>query len=61
MTKIKKFRIDANIKQIELAKILGISQPTLALFEKNGLRRIETAQKYAKILKANALSLLEIY
>ena len=61
VTKIRQFRLDANIKQTVLAKMLGIAQPTLAYIEKNGIKRVSTAQKYAKILQTNAISILEIY
>lgn len=46
--------------QVEMAKKLHISQPTIAKLEKSGIRSISTAKKYAKTLKLDAIDLLEI-
>ena len=60
MTKLKKARLWLGMTQSELAKKLRISQPTVAKLEKSGIGRTSTAKKYAKMLKLEAIDLLEI-
>ena len=60
ITRVKKFRIDSSYTQTEMANILKVAQPTLARLEKRGIRKVDTAKRYAEILKTNPLTLLEI-
>ena len=60
MTKIKQFRKDNDMTQVEMAEKLEISQPTLAKMEATGVKKISTAQKYAEKLGTKAIELLDI-
>lgn len=50
MTRIKEFRRRRNMKAVELARILKISRAAVCCIERNGIRRAETAMRYAKVL-----------
>ena len=56
-TRIKEVRRKKNITQNELAEILGISQPSMAVIE-CGIPRIETLSRIAAALDTSVLSLL---
>lgn len=57
--KIKEIRTKKNISQIELAKLLNITQPALAVIESDKRTpRIETLSRIATALNVDFLSLL---
>jgi DNA-binding XRE family transcriptional regulator len=57
-TNIKRIRISSGMKQLEFAKLLGISQQSLQQSERLGVRTIRLAKKYAKVLKCNPFEIL---
>ncbi len=59
MTNFKRYRQFAGVKQVELAKLAGVSPVTISQIEKRGCFDTRTASKYAKFLKCNPLLLLD--
>lgn len=60
MTKIKNMRVKRKLRQKQLAKLLGVAQPTLSQMEKRGVKNIRAAQRYAKALNCNPLDIIEL-
>ena len=61
MTKLKAIRKQRNIRQAELARHLKVSRAAVHDAEKNGIRYVATAKKYAAILNCRPEDLLEFY
>jgi len=59
MTKLKKIRCHRKIKQKQLAILLGIKPASVCELEKNGIRNVNTAKRYAAALLCDPYSLLE--
>lgn len=59
MTSLKKKRTELKIKQVELARRLGIKPSSVCEKEKSGIWSLKTAAKYAKALKCKPFDLLE--
>lgn len=59
MSMIAKMVTGKNIKQCEIATQLGISRSAVSQQLKHGIKNIEVAKKYAKIIKCNPLFLLD--
>ena len=54
MKKIKEYRLQLNLRQIDIAKELGISKVAVSKWEKGTMNpRVEHLPKLAKILKCN--------
>ncbi len=59
MTMLEKLIEGKKIKQCDIATQLGISRPAVSQQIKKGIKRIDIAKKYAKILNCNPLFLLD--
>jgi transcriptional regulator with XRE-family HTH domain len=53
ITAIRRARIKANMTQLELASRAGVSPATLCILEKNGIKTVATAKRYAAALGPN--------
>ncbi|MDD3118220.1 MAG: helix-turn-helix transcriptional regulator [Victivallales bacterium] len=60
MTKLKKIRCKRKMRQRELAFILGVKPASVCELEKNGIRSVRTAKRYAAALLCEPQMLLEI-
>lgn len=59
MSNLKRYRLMMGMKQKELAALVGVKPPVLAVLERKGCYDTRTAVKYAKALKCNPLFLLD--
>lgn len=59
MSNFKRYRELMGLKQIELARLAGVSAVTIAQLEKRGIYDTRTASKYAKHLKCNPIMILD--
>ena len=58
-SKLKKVMIKQKITQENLAKKLGNRQSNVSYLYINGIKRIKTARRYAKVLSVDILDILE--
>lgn len=59
MSRLKQMRLIKKITQVELARRLGVTCPTVCKFEKQGIFDTRIAQKYAKALECSPIFLLD--
>ena len=60
MTKLRIIRCQRKMRQKELALILGVKPASVCELEKNGIRNVRTAKRYAAALLCEPQTLLEI-
>ncbi len=60
MTRLKKMRFKRKIKQNMLARELGVKPSSVCELEKNGIRNVNTAKRYAAVLFCEPEMLFEI-
>lgn len=59
MTQLQRNREKRNISQAKLARLLKLTRATVCQTEKDGIKTIRTAKKYAAILNCRPEDLLE--
>lgn len=59
MTQLKRYRKIYRVSQAELARLLKLTRATVCQTEKDGIKTIRTAKKYAAILNCRPEDLLE--
>ena len=59
MTKIKQIRLRKNMKAAEVAKKLNLTRAAITEIERQGIRQIAAAKRYAVILQCRPEELLE--
>jgi DNA-binding XRE family transcriptional regulator len=60
MNKLKKMRIKRGFTQKSLATLAGVNRVSLAKLERLGVRRVDTARRYAKLLKCNPVDIIDV-
>lgn len=59
-TALKTKRIELKLTQVNIARILGITQPSYCILERRGIRNVDTAVKYARHLGCRPEEILEL-
>lgn len=59
MTQLQKIRKTRNISQAKLARLLKLTRATVCQTEKDGIKTIRTAERYAPFLNCDPQELLE--
>lgn len=58
MTNLKKLRVSKGLRQIELARLAGVSKFSVHQSERLGVQTLRLARKYAKALKCKPIRIL---
>lgn len=59
-TAIKKYRKRMNLTQQKISKILKITQPSYSIIEREGIKKCDTARKYAILLGCKPSELMDL-
>lgn len=59
-TALKNKRLELKLTQVNIARLLGITQPSYCIMERRGIRNVDTAAKHALRLGCRPEEILEI-